>query len=88
MWSYLKTLNMVSSLRTSRKGERIIVHIWNSLKKHQTYIVEMENILVVTEVREEVVWVDITIKELTLCFVNRIALYFYCDGVYIKDNSL
>lgn len=54
---------MVSSLRKSRKGERIIVHIWNSLKKHQTYIVAMENILVLTEVREEVVWVDMTIKE-------------------------
>lgn len=56
---------MVSSLRKSRKGERIGVHVWNSFKKHQTYVVELENILVVTEVREEVVWVDMTIKELT-----------------------
>lgn len=63
MWSYLKTSHMVSSLRKSRKWERIIVHVWNSFKKHQTYVVELENVLVVTEVREEV-WVDMTIKEL------------------------
>lgn len=39
------------------------INIWNSFKKRQAYIIQRENVLVVTEVREGAL-VGITIKGL------------------------